>query len=222
MTSPTRCILPLLLFCTFAISAPAQTQDTGISISNMDPAVRPGDNFYLYANGGFIARTKLPADRAAIGVFSVLSDLGFKQTASIIEDAAKANVPAGSDQRKIADLYHSYMDESAIESHGLAALKPHLAEIAAIHTPRELAHALGLTLRADVDALNNTNFHTANLFGLWVAPSFNDPEHYAPYLLQGGIELPNRDYYLADSDSMKEVRAKYRTHITARFRLACH
>ena len=59
MTSPTRCILPLLLFCTFAISAPAQTQDTGISISNMDPAVRPGDNFYLYANGGFITRKDL-------------------------------------------------------------------------------------------------------------------------------------------------------------------
>src|SRR5439155_1558483 len=84
-------------------------------------------------------------------------DRSFKQTASIIEDAAKANVPAGSDQRKIADLYKSYMDESAIESHGLATLKPHLAEIAAIHTPRELAHALGLTLSADVDALNNTN-----------------------------------------------------------------
>jgi len=186
----------------------------------MDPAVRPGDNFYLYANGGFIAHTKLPADRAAIGVFSVLSDRSFKQTASIIEDAAKANVPAGSDQRKIADLYKSYMDESAIESHGLAALKSHLAEIAAIHTPRELAHALGLTLRADVDALNNTNFHTANIFGLWVAPSFNDPDHYAPYLLPGGIELPNRDYSLADTDSMKEVRTKYRTHIAAMFRLA--
>ena len=91
------------------------------------------------------------------------------------------------------------MDEAAIESHGLATLKPHLAEIAAIDTQRELAHALGLSLRADVDALNNTNFHTANIFGLWVAPSFNDPDHYAPYLLQGGLELPNRDYYLSDT-----------------------
>jgi endothelin-converting enzyme/putative endopeptidase len=215
----TRRILPLLL-CALSISATAQTQDTGISIPNMDPAVRPGDNFYLYANGGFIAHTKLPADRASIGVFSTLSDLSFKQVASIIEDAAKANAPAGSDERKIGDLYHSYMDEAAIESHGLTALKPHLAEIAAIHTPRELAHALGLSLRADVDALNATNFHTANIFGLWVAPSFNDPEHYAPYLLQGGIELPDRDYYLSDSDSMKEVRAKYKAHVAAMFRLA--
>ncbi len=219
MTSLTRRILPLLL-CALSISAVAQTQDTGISIPNMDPAIRPGDDFYLYANGGFIARTKLPPDRASIGVFSALSDLSFKQVASIIEDAAKANAPAGSNERKIGDLYHSYMDEAAIESHGTATLKPHLAEIAAIHTPRELAHAFGLSLRADVDALNATNFHTANIFGLWVAPSFNDPEHYAPYLLQGGIQLPDRDYYLADSASMKEVRTKYQAHVAAMFRLA--
>src|ERR1700738_3139967 len=119
MTSLTRRILPLLCVLTTPASPtqtqpqpPAQPPDTGISIPSMDPAVRPGDNFYLYANGGFIARTKLPADRAAIGVFSVLSDLSFKQTASIIEDAAKANAPASPnknpDQRKIADLYHSY------------------------------------------------------------------------------------------------------------------
>jgi putative endopeptidase len=219
MTRITSCILPLL-FCAFAISAFPQTQDPGISISNMDPAVSPGDDFYLYANGAYIARTKLPVDRATMGVFNTLLDLSFKQIAGIIEDASKANAPDGSDERKIADLYHSYMDEAAIESHGLPALKPHLAEIAAVHTPRELAHALGLTLRADVDALNFTNFHTANIFGLWVAPSFNDPDHYAPYLLQGGGELPNRDYYLADSDSMKSIRAKYQIHVASMFRLA--
>jgi putative endopeptidase len=223
MTSITHRILPLIL-CVFTASAfaqtPAQTQDTGIAIQNMDPAVRPGDNFYLYANGAYIARTKLPADRAAMGVFNTLVDLSFKQVASIIDDAAKANAPAGSNERKIADLYHSYMDEAAIESNGLSTLKPHLAFIETIHTPKELANALGLTLRADVDALNFTNFHTANIFGLWVAPSFNDPDHYAPYLLQGGIELPNRDYYLADSDSMKSIRDKYKTHIAVMFRLA--
>jgi putative endopeptidase len=219
MTRITSCILPLL-FCAFAISAFPQTQDPGMSISNMDPAVSPGDDFYLYANGAYIARTKLPVDRAAMGVFNTLLDLSFKQIAGIIDDASKANAPDGSDERKIADLYRSYMDEAAIESHGLPALKPHLAEIAAIHTQRELAHALGLTLRADVDALNFTNFHTANIFGLWVAPSFNDPDHYAPYLLQGGGELPNRDYYLADSDSMKNIRAKYQIHIASMFRLA--
>src|SRR5579864_608950 len=101
MTSLVRRILPLLL-CAFAISGIAQTQNTGISIPNMDPAVHPGDNFYLYANGGFVARTKLPPDRAAIGVFDSLLDQSYKQVASIIDDAAKANAPAGSDERKIA------------------------------------------------------------------------------------------------------------------------
>src|ERR1700733_10703172 len=120
MISLARRILPRL-FCALTISAFAQTPDTGISIPNMDPTVHPGDNFYLYANGGYIANTKLPADRAAIGVFTGLSDLSFKRTASIIEDAAKSNAPAGSEQRKIADLYHSYMDEAAIESHGMPA-----------------------------------------------------------------------------------------------------
>ncbi len=200
---------------------PANAPHQGISLANMDPAIRPGDDFYHFANGGFIARnTPLPADRAAIGVFSSLSDNSFKQVASIIDDATKANAPAGSDQRRIADLYRSYMDESAIESHGLSTLHTQLAVIAAIKDRHDLAHALGLSLRADVDALNNTNFHTANIFGLWVAPGFNDPDHYAPYLLQGGLQLPSRDYYLLDSPHMREIRTKYLAHIAAMFRLA--
>ena len=84
-------------------------------------------------------------------------------------------------------------------------LRPHLEAIAAIRDKRELARALGETLRADVDALNNTNFHTANLFGLWVAPGFNDSEHYAAYLMQGGLQLPDREYYLADSEQMRKT-----------------
>ena len=120
----------------------------------------------------------------------------------------KAHAPAGSNARKIADLYNSYMDEAAIEAKGLAPLTPSLAAIAAIHDQNELARALGETLRADVDALNNTNFHTPNLFGLWVAPGFNDSDHYTAYLLQGGLQLPDRDYYLADSERMRDIRTQ--------------
>jgi putative endopeptidase len=216
-------ILALLLTLTLTAAAqtpPSPASTHGISLANMDTSVRPGDDFYLFANGGFVAHTRLPEDRASFGVFSMLSDRSFKQTASIIENAAKASPAAGTNDRKIADLYHSFMDEAAIESQGLAALKPHLAAIAAIQTRHELAHALGLSLRADVDALNNTNFHTANIFGLWVAPSFNDPDHYAPYLLQGGLQLPNRDYYLSYSAHMIAVRSQYKIHIAAMFRLA--
>ncbi len=218
----------LLLPCT----APAQTGDTpsthGVAVANMDPSVKPGDDFYLYSNGAYIKRTTLPPDRASLGVFNTLADRSFKQVASIIDDVTKGSAPthpakdaaANPDQKKIADLYRSYMNEPAIEAHGLASLKPHLAEIEAISNQHELAAALGKSLRADVDALNNTNFHTANIFGLWVAPGFNDPDHYAPYLLQGGLALPNRDYYLTESPEMQGTRGKYKTHIAAMLSLA--
>jgi endothelin-converting enzyme/putative endopeptidase len=215
------CVLALPL-----ISAQAQKTSNalaashGIAVSNIDSAVRPGDDFYLYANGAWIKRTELPADRTSLGAFNQLVDRSNHRVAQIIEQAAQSKAAVGSDARRIADLYHSYMDEQEIEAHGLAPIKPQLDAIAAIHTPQELAHALGLSIRADVDALNNTNFHTANIFGLWVAPGFNDSEHYAPYLLQGGLQLPNRDYYLLDSPHMVDIRAKYKTHIAKMFELA--
>ena len=220
-----RIIAILLVSISAAAGAEAQQDEAaktthGIALSSMDTAVRPGDDFYLYANGGWIKRTELPPDRTSLGAFNVLIDRSNHRVAQIIEDAAKANAPAGSDLRRIAELYHSYMDEPTIEARGLAGIKPHLDAISAIHTPRELAHSLGLSLRADVDALNNTNFHTANVFGLWVAPDFNDSDHYAVYLLQGGLQLPNRDYYLSSSQHMVEVRDKYKAHIAKMFELA--
>src|SRR5581483_8580094 len=192
----------------------------GIVVANMDRSIKPGDDFYQYANGEWIKRTVIPPDRAGVGVFTMLADLSNKRTAALIEEAAKAGGSAGSGSKKIADLYNSYMDEAGIEAKGLAPLRPHLDAIAAIHDKRELAHALGEGLRNDVDALNNTNFHTANLFGLWVAPGFNDSEHYAAYLLQGGLQLPDREYYLADNDRMRELRTKYQAHISAMLKLA--
>jgi endothelin-converting enzyme/putative endopeptidase len=232
---PARAVVfTFLLFSSFVLVGQAQDvakpdssaqdaskQDThGIAVANMDRSVKPGDDFYDYANGEWIKRTVIPPDRAGVGVFTTLSDLSNKRTAALIEEAAKAGGPAGSSSRKIADLYNSYMDEAGIEAKGLAPLRPHLGAIAAIRDKRELARALGETLRNYVDALNNTNFHTANLFGLWVAPGFNDSEHYAAYLLQGGLQLPDREYYVADNDRMREIRTKYQAHISAMLKLA--
>jgi endothelin-converting enzyme/putative endopeptidase len=112
------------------------------------------------------------------------------------------------------------MNEATIESRGVAPLKAHLDSIRAIKDKHGLARALGESLRADVDALNNTNFHTSNLFGLWVAPGFNDSEHYNAYLMQGGLELPDREYYLADNPRMQEIRARYQSHVAAMLKLA--
>lgn len=219
-------IFVLLAFPLLALHAQNASTDPpkqgihGFSVANMDPSVKPGDDFYMYANGAWIARTEIPPARPNVGVFTVLSDLSNKRTVALIEETAKAKAPAGSNSRKIANLYDSYMDEAAIESKGLAPIRPHLDSIAAIHDKHELARALGETLRSDVDALNNTNFHTANLFGLWVAPGFNDSEHYAAYLLQGGLQMPDREFYLADSDRMRDIRAKYQAHVANMLKLA--
>ena len=211
--------------CVLAASMTARAQDApaqdahGIAVANMDRSVRPGEDFYGYANGEWIKHTEIPSDRAGIGVFDKLADQSNKNVAALIEEIAKSNPPAGSGARKIADLYNSYMDEAAIEAKGLAPLSAHLDAIAAIRDKRGLACALGETLRADVDALNNTNFHTDNLFGLWIAPGFQDSDHYTAYLLQGGLQLPDREYYIANDEHMRTIRTQYQAHISAILKL---
>ncbi len=217
--------LRLVVACAVVCNLVSSAQDSwaqeahGIAVTNMDRSVKAGDDFYRYANGEWIKRTEIPADRAAIDVWSKLSDLSNQRTADLIAEIAKSNPPAGSESRKVADLYNSYMDEAGIEAKGLSPLRPHLDAIAAIHDKRELARVLGETLRADVDALNNTNYHTPNLFGLWVAPGFNDSDHYAGYLMQGGLQLPDREYYLGGGDHMRAIREQYQAHIAAMLKL---
>jgi putative endopeptidase len=207
-----------------AYSQGAPTPEThGIVVADMDRSVKPGDDFYRYANGAWLKRTEIPPDRRYIDPhgldFDDSNDLTRKRIAGLIEEATKANAPAGSNARKVADFYHSYMDEASIEAKSLAPLRPHLDAIAAIRDKHDLARALGESLRADGDGLND-DFHTDNLFGLWIAPGFNDPEHYAAYLLQGGVEMPDREYYLSVSESMRDIRAKYQTHVSAMLKLA--
>ena len=112
------------------------------------------------------------------------------------------------------------MDTTAIEAAGLKPLQPKLDSIAAIRDRKDLARVLGSTLRADVDAFNNTNFYTENLFGLWVAQDLDDPTQYSPFLLQGGLGMPDRSYYLDSSSTMASIRAKYQEHVAAMLGLA--
>lgn len=219
------CILIALPLVTAGGEDPAkhdapQPQVHGVNVASLDRTVRPGDDFFQYANGEWIKRAQIPADRGSVDMGTALIELSDKRTADLIAEVAKNGAPADSKSRKIADLFNSYMDEAGIEAKGLTPLQPHLDAIAAIGNKRELARALGESLRADVDALNNTNFHTENLFGLWVAPGFNDSEHYAAYLMQGGLQLPDREYYISDSADMRDIRSKYQTHVATMLRLA--
>jgi predicted metalloendopeptidase len=202
------------------LSAQQARATTALDVAGMDRSVKPGDNFFKYANGTWLARTEIPADRSTYGASAVLIELTDRRVAELIQESAKSEAPAGSDLRKIGDYYASFMDTTAIEAAGLAPLQRTLDSIAAIRDRKDLARVLGSGLRADVDAINSTNFYTENLLGLWVAQDFDDPSHYSPFLLQGGLGMPDRSYYLDSSASMVTIRAKYQEHIAAMLTLA--
>jgi predicted metalloendopeptidase len=192
----------------------------GLDLAGMDRAVTPGDDFFAYANGTWVKTTEIPADRGSYGIGREVADLTDRRTAALIKAAAAAKAPAGSDLRKIGDCYTSFMDEKAIEAKGLAPLRPTFQAIGAIGDRKALAHYLGTTLRADVDVLNATNYYTANVLGLWVAQDLDQPDRYAPFLLQGGLGLPERSYYLDSSEGMAAIRTQYTTHVAAMLKLA--
>jgi predicted metalloendopeptidase len=203
-------------------SAPAGAASTarGIDLAGMDRSIAPGEDFFAYANGTWVKTTTIPSDRPSYGVGSALIELTSRRTAGLIQDAANATASPGSDARKIGDYYTSFMDEAGIEKLGLGPLQPSLDRIAAIQNRQDLARVLGGTLRADVDALNWTNFHTENVLGLWVAQSLDDPSRYEPFLLQGGLGMPDREYYLGTSKHMVAVRSEYQAHIARVLALA--
>ncbi|HXY97178.1 MAG TPA: M13 family metallopeptidase [Steroidobacteraceae bacterium] len=190
----------------------------GLDLSAIDRSVAPGDDFFRYANGAWLSRTKIPADRATYGPDDMLIELTAKRTAKLIQEAAHA--PAGTDARKIGDYYASFMDAARIEQLGLKPLAAALERIEAVKDRAGLAEALGGELRADVDVLNATTLHTPNLLGLWVAQDLDEPGRYSPFILQGGLCLPDRDYYLNPSAPMAAIREKYQAHIAAVLALA--
>jgi putative endopeptidase len=191
-----------------------------LDVAGMDRSVKPGDNFFEYGNGTWLKQTEIPADRSTYGASAILIELTDRRVADLIQEAAKGNAPAGSDLRKIGDYYTSFMDTAAIDAAGLTPLQPTLDSIAAMRDRKDLARVLGSGLRADVDAINATSFYTENLFGLWIAQDLDDPTHYSPFLLQGGLGMPDRSYYVDSSASMATIRSKYQEHIAAMLRLA--
>jgi len=112
------------------------------------------------------------------------------------------------------------MDESAIEARGAAPLKPLLVQIGAIKDKAGLVRALGASVHADVDPLNNTHFAAENIFGVWISPGLDDPAHNWPYLLQGSLGMPDRAYYLDNNERMAGLRTQYQKHIAAMLKLA--
>ncbi|WP_157217263.1 M13 family metallopeptidase [Flavisphingomonas formosensis] len=176
----------------------------GFDESGMDRSVAPGDDFYLYANGDWAKKTPIPADRSNFGMFSVLDDLSFERTRDILQ--AEQSDPAS----KIGALYASFLDEKGVEARGIAPVQPELAAIRAIATKADYAAALGKALRAGV----------VGPIDATVGIDDKNPDKMIVQVSQGGLGLPDRDYYLKSDASMVETRAAYVAYMEKLFGLA--
>jgi predicted metalloendopeptidase len=186
----------------------------------MDKSVKPGEDFYAFANGGWMKATEIPADRSNIGGFYIADQQREKNTRELLDNLLKSNADAGTNEGKIANYYNAYLKTDAIDRAGLAPAKADLDAIAGIADKRALSAAIGGTLRADTDPLNATNFQTENLFGVFVTQGLSMPGETLPYLMQGGIGLPEREYYLSSDGKMDELRKKYRAYVQQILQLA--
>ena len=213
MTDTRRSLALGLALCAALPFTAAGADAPGIDLAGIDRSVAPGDDFFAFANGAWYKATAIPEDRAAFGASAIVYDRTSQRTVELIQDAAKAEAPKGSVERKVGDYYTSFMDETGIEALGLSPVRAKLDAIAAIADVKGLSRYLGTTLRADVDALNATNFYTDNLLGLWIAQDLDQPTRYVPFLMQGGLDMPERTYYVDDSAPMAETRAKFQAHV---------
>jgi predicted metalloendopeptidase len=186
-----------------AQAADAPTPRSGVDRASFDPSVRPQDDFFRSVNGGWLKRTDFPGDKAYIGSFDVINDRVQDQLRTLVEAAASS--PRDADARRIGALYASFMDEAAIERAGLAPLAGELAAIDKISSVSQVAGAMGrfstLTTGMPIDVYINQDPRRA--------------ERYVPTISQGGLGLPDRDYYLvADDAKFKAAREQYVVYLT--------
>jgi putative endopeptidase len=183
---------------------------SGVALKNMDTIVKPGDNFDAYVNGMWIRNNKIPNDKSSYGNFDILADKAEDDVKAIIEESAKGDFADGSNEQKIGDFYESYMDQKARDAKGIAPLTAEFKTIDAIKDYNDLASYFGKA--------NKTGDMTP--FAVGVIEDFKDPTKYMLYTWQGGIGLPEREYYLLQDAKSKDIRTKYVAHISNMLKLA--
>jgi len=193
-------------------AAPTAGTELGVEKAWMDTSVKPGDDWYQYADGGWMKNTEIPADRSRIGAFWIASEKTDAQLGSLIADILKSDADANSNEGKVKNFYSAYLNTQAIDAAGMTPIQADLAKFEAIADKKQLASVLGGQVRADVDPLNATNFQTENLFGVFVTQALKGGE-VVPYILQGGLGMPEREYYLSSDPKMAELRTAYRQYI---------
>ena len=191
-------------------NAPVEELDSGVDLTAMDTTVDPGDNFNEYVNGTWIANTEIPADKSSYGVFGVLRDRAGADVRDIIESSAQTSAPAGSDEQKVGDMYRSFMDWDTRNELGVSPIEAELSKISAIASADELAAYFAY---ASTYGVNNPL-----PMGQYV--DFTDPNSYMVYSAQGGLGLPDREFYFKEDVRSDEIRAAYVAHVEAMLNLA--
>jgi putative endopeptidase len=183
---------------------------SGVDLEAMDTSVRPGDDFFAYANGTWLKNTEMPADKSRYGAFDKLRDESQEAVKAIIEESASGDFPKGSDEQKVGDLYNSFLDWETRDALGTEPLQPELERINAIVDYDDLAVYFAATVKRGLDAP----------FGVSQLPDPKNPTSYAVAAGQSGLGLPDREYYLKDDDKSEEIRRAYVQHIAKMFELA--
>ena len=188
----------------------AQSSRSGLDVAGFDRSVSPQDDLYRYANGGWLKRTAMPADRVSYGAFAEIGDRTDLDLRAIIEEvAARPNRTRGSAVQQIADLYTSVVDEARIEQLGASPLQPEIRRIDAIRSTRDLAAETGYL----------SSIAAGGPFGGTIGIDPLNPGAPVVRVTQGGTLLPDRDYYLKDDPALANVRGKYRQYLEHIFTL---
>lgn len=206
-------LIAILIPATFPAAA---APDSDSHASDMDRSVKPGDDFYRYANGGWIATTAIPAGQQSYGTGSILSERASGQVRDLVQGAAAAQAAKGSIAQKVGDYYASFMDADGIEAKGLTPLADEMAKISAIKDKASLSSYLGSTLNSEVDGLTTNADH---VFGIQINQGFEDADHNPPHIWQGGLGMPDRDTYIDPTPEKEKSRAQYQAHIAAMLKL---
>ena len=200
----------VMLMTTTMSCKPKAKEDPAINAANMDTTIKPGDNFYQYANGAWLKSHPIPNDYSRFGAFEVLGEENYKQLQTIMEEASKdKNAEAGSVRQKIRDFYNTGLDTLKIEKDGFTPIKADLAKIDELKTIDDVQKML-------------TEYHACGsypLFYFFSSPDEKNSNMVIAQLYQGGLGLPDRDYYLGDDQRSKEIRAEYLKHVAKMFEL---
>jgi len=182
----------------------------GVDLTSLDKAVKPGDNFFLYINGGWLKDAQIPADRSSTGSFQDLQILSEERLKVIVADLKKTpDARLSVEQRKLRDLYDAFVDTTAIENRGLMSVQKDLDYLAGLKSLDDVAKAMG-----------SIKLSTTSIYNIGIGVDDKNPNNYSVNLGQGGLGMPDRDYYLSNDEAIVKTRQAYRKYLADMMTLA--